>query len=145
VIREGTTDTYYQVYWTGEVTDELMRQYAGTSRKLNDYAPTTRTIDDAACAIALLLIRELTEYTAVSKARVGTTVDYYLIPKTQNTNLIFNEAEARLEVSGILSETKSNTVKARIKEKRERLTKNDMPTFIVIVEFSNPYAKVVKE
>ncbi len=70
---------------------------------------------------------------------------YYLIGKIQNTDLIFNEAEARLEVSGILSETTGNTVKARIKEKRERLTPEDLPTFIVIVEFSNPYAKVVKE
>ncbi len=65
-------DTYYQICWTGEVTDELMRQYAGTSRKLND-------------------------------------------------------------------------VTARVKEKRKRLAPEDMPTFIVIVEFSNPYAKVVKE
>jgi hypothetical protein len=136
---------YYQVCWIGEVTNELMRQYAGTSRKLNDYALTTRTIDDAACAIALLLVRELTEYTAISKARIGTTVDYYLISKKQNTDLLFNEAEARLEVSGILSETKNNTVTARIKEKRERLAPEDMPTFIVIVEFSNPYARVIKE
>ncbi len=133
------------VCWIGEVTNELMRQYAGTSRKLNDYALTTRTIDDAACAIALLLVRELTEYTAISKARIGTTVDYYLISKNQNTDSFFNEAEARLEVSGILSETKNNTVTARIKEKRERLAPEDMPKFIVIVEFSNPYAKVIKE
>jgi hypothetical protein len=145
VVREEMADTYYQVCWTGEVTNELMRQYAGTSRKLNDYAPTTRTIDDAACAIALLLVRELTEYTAISKARIGTTVDYYLISKKQNIDLLFNEAEARLEVSGILAETKNNTVMARVKEKRERLAPEDMPTFIVIVEFSNPYAKVVKE
>jgi hypothetical protein len=36
-------------------------------------------------------------------------------------------------------------VTARIKEKRERLAPEDMPTFIVIVGFSNPYAKVIKE
>ena len=117
VVREKMADTYYQICWTGEVTNELMRQYAGTSRKLNDYALTTRTIDDAACAIALLLIMELTKYTAISKAKIGTTVDYYLISKNQNTDLFFNEAEARLEVSGILSETKNNTVTARVKKK----------------------------
>jgi hypothetical protein len=39
----------------------------------------------------------------------------------------------------------SITVTARVKEKRERLAPEYMPTFIVIVEFSNPYAKVVKE
>ncbi|EDN65532.1 hypothetical protein BGP_4946 [Beggiatoa sp. PS] len=89
VVEGGNVDTYYQIGWMGDVTDELMRQYAGTSRKLNDYALTTRTIDDAACAIALLLIRELTEYTAVSKARIGTTVDYYLISKAQQTDLLF--------------------------------------------------------
>jgi len=126
------------LYWTGEVTLEMLRQYAGTTSDLKIYEPTTRTTDDAACAIALLFIREKTTYTAFTKAAIGTTIDYYLASQESDSDLIFNKSEARLEVSGILKETPTNTSRIRLKQKQDRLLNEGIPTFIIIVEFSQP-------
>jgi len=124
----------YQVYWSGEVTRELIRAYA-------DLVQAT---ESAACAIALLIIQELTEFTGVEQATRGTTVDYYLAPQNRGGDLIFNRA-ARLEASGILEEKGTNTVERRIKDKVKRLKReHDLPTFIAIVEFKQPWAKVVE-
>lgn len=134
------------LYLTGEVTEEILRKYAGTTSDSKYYEPTTRITDDAACGIALLFIREKTKYTAITKAAIGTTIDYYLSTQTNDSDLIFNNSEARLEVSGILSKTKDNTPQRRLKEKQTRLlTESNLPTFIVIVEFSSPYLLVSEE
>jgi hypothetical protein len=119
-----------EIHWSGEVTEHLLRAYADRNK----------VVDFGACAIALLLIRELTEYTAVEQSVIGTTIDYYLAPKSQVQDdiLIFNN-KIRLEVSGILSENEGNTVDSRIKDKRRRLKQleNDT-TFIIVTEFSQP-------
>ncbi len=123
----------FAICWSGEVTSELLKAY----RDL------VRATDNAACAIALLLVRELTEFTAIEQACIGTTIDYYLVSKQHHDDLIFNQA-ARLEVSGILRENESNTVEARLKRKLNRLKlARNLPTFIVVVEFSQPWAKMV--
>ncbi len=127
---------WYEICWEGEATEQLRRCYADLRR----------ATDQAACAIALLLTREMTDYTGYRQSIVGTTVDYYLIPKDEDSDsdLIFNDA-ACLEVSGILTETPENSVDRRIKEKLERLKEEDgMPTFIVVVEFSKPWSKMVE-
>jgi len=124
----------YEICWSGEVTDQLVKCYADLRR----------STDNAACAIALLLLEELTEFTGVEQARTGTTIDYYLTPQSQDNNLIFNRA-ARLEVSGILEENENNTIDGRIRKKLRRLDrKSDLPAFIIIVEFSQPRSKMVK-
>jgi hypothetical protein len=89
----------FQVHWVGEVTEQLERAYR----------ETTRVTDFAACAIALILTRELTDFTAVEQSCIGTTIDYYLSPQKRDDDLIFNFT-ARLEVSGILAENEDNTV-----------------------------------
>ena len=122
----------FAICWEGDVTDELRRAYADL----------VRATDNAACAIALLIIREITDMTAIEQAIRGTTVDYYLSHRQQSDELIFNRA-ARLEVSGILHENESNTINARISERKNRL-KPGLPTYIIVVEFSNPISKVVE-
>jgi len=124
----------FEVCWSGKMT----------SQQKKNYADLNRATDHAACAIALLLIKELTELTAIEQARIGTSVDYYLIPKTQDKNLIVNQAAGRLEISGILCQNENNTVDKRIKEKLKRLKPNNLPTFIVVVEFSKPWVKIIK-
>jgi hypothetical protein len=122
------------VFWSGDVTDQLLRAYADLIQATNF----------GACTIALLLIRELMEFTAIEQAIRGTTIDYYLAPQDQDEVLIFNRA-ARLEVSGILKESENNTVDARVKKKLRRLKqKGDLPTFIIIVEFSQPWSNMVE-
>jgi len=126
------SDAVFQVLWDSEVTDDLRRAYADL----------VRATDNAACAIALLIVPEITDFTAVEQACRGTTIDYYLCHKDEINDLIFNHS-ARLEVSGILHENKSNTVDGRINEKVKRL-KQGLLTFIVVVEFGYPRSKVVK-
>jgi len=126
------SDVVFQVLWDDEVTDELRRAYADL----------VRATENAACAIALLLVREITDFTAIEQASRGTTIDYYLSYREETDELIFNHA-ARLEVSGILQEDGSNTIDGRIKGKQRRL-KPGLPTFIIVVEFSYPMSKVAK-
>lgn len=122
------------ISWTMVINDSVRRAY----QDLN------RATDFGAVTIALLLVRELTDYTTVEQSAIGTTVDYYLSRKTDEPTLIFNHA-ARLEVSGILQENESNTIQRRIQEKKRRLIPDTrLPTFIVIVEFSTPQSKIVE-
>jgi hypothetical protein len=132
VDREGGS-TSLGVHWRGSVNNQMRKAY-GDLRKATEYA---------ACAVALLLVRELTDFTAVEQAAIGTTVDYFLAPQVPDDTLIFNRA-ARLETSGILKEEGSNTVDRRAREKLQRLKPSSIPTVIAIVEFGSPKSKMVE-
>lgn len=123
------------IQWTDTVTAQLLKAHAEPSVY----------VEEGACALALLLIREITPYTAVEQAIIGTTVDYYLANQPVDDTLIFNNS-VRLEVSGLAKETEGNTVDGRIKQKIRRLkeAKGDK-TFIVIVEFEHPSSKIVEQ
>ena len=71
-----------EICWNGQVTDELRRAY----RDLH------KATEFAACALALLLVRELTDCVSIEQSVRGTTIDYYLVPKSQDANFIFNYA-----------------------------------------------------
>lgn len=135
-VHHSDQNDTFEIIWNGMV-EERHRRACRDQNKMVDFA---------ACTIALLLVQQLTEYTAVEQSNVGTTIDYYLSPKTQDDTLIFNNA-ARLEVSGILQENESNTVERRIRTKIRRLKpdpRGRLPTFILVVEFSQPWAKMVR-
>jgi hypothetical protein len=110
------------------------------------HADLQDAVEFAAYAIAFLLVPELTEMTTIRQAIKGTTFDFYLAPKAGDDLLIFNDA-ACLEVSGILAESDSNSVEARIRSKLRRLKPDPseaLPAFISVVEFSQPWSKVVE-
>jgi hypothetical protein len=124
--------------------------YSGkfTKRLLKSYSDNNKTTDYAACAIALLLIREYTDFVAEQTSNpTGNGIDYYLINKNEiyDDELIYNHS-AMLEVSGIRLETKNTSINKRLKEKLDRLEKYNhdfsIPTYIVIVEFGKPYTRV---
>ncbi len=102
-------------------------------------------IEYGAEAISFLLIRECTNYTAIRRAATGTGIDYWLGNKKVRGNNIFNKTDARLEVSGILKETASNSIQKRVKEKLKQTTPTDntFPVFVTVIEFSQPHAKMV--
>ncbi|MCP4111395.1 MAG: hypothetical protein GY749_38675 [Desulfobacteraceae bacterium] len=102
-------------------------------------------IEYGAEAITLLLIREQTSYTAIRRAVTGTGIDYWLGFKSKDEMNFFTEADARLEISGILQERITNTVKSRIKKKLKQTapTDNTFPVFISVIEFSHPRAEMV--
>ncbi|MEW6351190.1 MAG: hypothetical protein AB1646_19200 [Thermodesulfobacteriota bacterium] len=133
VVHEGKNSDF-QISWTGDITEQLIKAHQDEKQ----------TTEFGALAVALLLVRELTEYTAVEQASIGTTIDYYLRRQGADEDLIFNHS-ARLEVSGILRETEQNTVEGRIKQKLKRLKRErDLFDFIVVVEFSRPWTKMVR-
>jgi hypothetical protein len=123
----------FEIRWAGETTEQLGRAYRDP----------IRLVDNAAWAIALLVVREMTPFTAVEQSVVGTTIDYYLARQDRSDDLIFNSI-ARLEVSGILTENEENTIDKRVAQKRRRLRREaDLLDFIVVVEFGRPWSKLV--
>lgn len=132
------------VDWGGD-NENLTVRWVGSAdsqMKAAHHEPTTAT-DAGACAIALLLVRELTDYTAVQQAAIGTTVDYFLARRPLDDTLVFNHA-ARLEASGIREEKGTNTVSARANRRLGRLKDDSLPALIVIVEFASPKSKMVR-
>ena len=123
----------FEVKWIGDVTAQILRAYGDM----------VKATEHAACAMAFLLVKEVTNFTAVEQSPRGTTIDYYLAPSRQD-HLIFNHS-ARLEVSGILREDEGNTVDGRIRSKLTRLKEDEgLETYIIVVEFSRPWSKLVK-
>jgi hypothetical protein len=92
VIEKQDSASVYKVLWPDEEVDiaALYRAYN------KDDGP-----ESGAEAIALLLIREKTDYTAIERSVVGSGFDYWLGYKTQDEQIVTWKS-ARLEVSGIL-------------------------------------------
>lgn len=132
-VENEKTEECCEFLWKGDVTEELIKQYG-------DLPVATEW---AAYAISFLLIRELTDYTACERSVKGTTIDYYLSDQSRDDDLLFNRT-ARLEVSGILAEKNNNSVINRINQKKQRLKSDeDLPAFIIVVEFSIPWSLIV--
>jgi hypothetical protein len=121
----------YELHWP-EVHDQMKRSLA-------DLQEAT---ERGACGVAILLIRELTEYHVVERARKGTGIDYWLAVR-QDERL---GLAARLEVSGILPGDEK-LIEKRLKQKLDQTRRSDgtlLPAFVVVVQFSGPVAAVVK-
>lgn len=126
---------------TGEHTESFVLERLPTDdvirRTYNDLDEAT---EEGACAIAILLARELTGWSVVRRARRGTGFDYYL---GSESALDF---QARLEVSGIRQGTPSQ-IEARVRQKRLQTTQSDanlghLSAYVIVVEFSQPQARV---
>ncbi len=129
----GEQDAYKVVWHDDEIDiDALDRAYN------KDDAP-----EHGAEAVALLLVREKTDFTAIRRSITSTGIDYWLGHQQPVNNQIFNEKSARLEVSGILRQSPTNRVKYRVRTKRNQTKRSDnthFPAFVVVVEFSQPVA-----
>lgn len=128
------------IVWSDQITQE-MRNY---------FRDGKYNVDHAACAISLMIVPAFTEFTAAVKSRGGDGVDFFLVGS--DPTLFFNGG-AYLEVSGILAESKTNSVDSRIQTKTKRIRKlpgspinqgDDSPIYICVVEFSRPWSKLVE-
>jgi hypothetical protein len=120
----------YEVHWTP--TDEQTRKCWNDMQDATEYG---------AYGIAFLLIREMTPFTIIERARKGPGFDYWL---GYEDDILFQK-KARLEVSGILRGTDVD-VNSRAKQKLEQTTPSDrmgFPAYVVIVEFNQPTSKLV--
>jgi hypothetical protein len=135
-VYHNQTCDIFTINWQGEVTEKLRKMHRDQNK----------LVDFGACAIALLLVPEITKFKVTEQSAIGTTIDYYLTPQIEDDTLIFNHA-ARLEVSGILKENEKNTIDKRVKDKIKRLKPHpagELPTFIIVVEFSKPCTKMIE-
>lgn len=126
----------YQVYWPDELIElEKIRAYYN-----NDDA-----VESGAEVIAFFVCLAHTDYDRLNRSFTKTGIDYWLGHKSTNPNLPFQNS-GRLEISGILKETDTNTVEKRIKEKLKQSAQSDhttLPVYVVVVAFDQPYAKMV--
>jgi hypothetical protein len=135
VKEESATDSYLVSWPNEEIDTELINR----SYNQDDSA------EDGAEAIALLLSIDRTDYTAVERASTSTGIDYWLGYKDSPNNPF--ERAGRLEVSGIFAESERNSVKQRVKKKLKQTspTDNTFSVYVIVVEFSQPYATMVKK
>lgn len=94
-----------------------------------------------ACAVAILVVKELTGMVVIERSKKGTGFDYWLGTKDYE-GLPF-EGTPRLEVSGILNGTRSQ-INSRMRQKKEQIGRSDhlAAGFVAVVEFGTPIACV---
>ncbi len=126
----------YPVYWPENKID--------IKKVRNHY-----NIDDALPfgteAIAFFISMTHSGFDGLQRSTRKTGIDYWLGNKGGDPNLPFQNS-GRLEISGILKESETNTIDKRIKEKltqTKQSEKTSLPVFVVVVAFDRPHAKMV--
>ena len=115
-----------------DVTDQMRRTHGDPEV----------AVERGACAIAVLVVCALREYTVVQRSYKGTGVDYFL---GDRSDFLF-QRKARLEVSGIGAGSETD-IRRRKKTKLEQTERSDamqIPAIVAIVEFSRPLAEVAQ-
>lgn len=123
----GLVEDTCSLNWEEKVTDQMLRSYKDDNE----------TTEQGAVCLSVLMANRLTEYTIVERSWRGTGIDYWLGYKDDP---LFQRV-ARLEISGIKTESATNTVIARYEQKVKQSMQSDdtlLPSYISIVEFSNP-------
>lgn len=121
----------FELVW-GEVTQKMI-----DSRADMDY-----TVESGAYCLAMLVVERMLGLRVVKQSKKMTGFDYWL---EQLPDVGF-QGQARLEVSGILSGTKSQ-IRSRLKAKLHQTKRSDqlsIPAYVVIVEFSQPSLTIKK-
>lgn len=136
---EGEIEETLTVEWNDKITDDVLNSW-------NDVKEAT---EFGATALAILILLKYTDFTHIIRAYQGTGIDYWLgIGEHTSGTLPKDNIKGRLEISGILKESKSNTLNMRINQKIKQAKKTDdtkLPVYIVVVEFSQPKAKIIKK
>lgn len=98
-------------------------------------------------AMAWFVMSVLLDYGYVEQSEIGDGVDYrFKNSEPDDDDLNFLYDYHYVEVSGILQESQSNTLKGRIKDKHEQIKrggKRDKTSSVIVTLFSQP--KTVKE
>ncbi|MEN0051361.1 MAG: hypothetical protein AAF806_30125 [Bacteroidota bacterium] len=128
---EGTLSEQFSLSW-----EDIGLKVRRSWNNLNE------AVEDAAYGLAVLAIWELTDYQVAKQSFKGSGFDYWLGEKNFEDKPFLEKA--KLEVSGILNGTTAQ-INQRLKEKIEQTKRSSnlkLPTFVFIVEFSNPTIKI---
>ena len=118
------------LHWDSEVTVK-------TKRNWNDLQEAT---EYGATAIAILLAGKFSNCSVIERSSKGTGFDYWLGDDQNESIDIFNYKE-RLEISGILVENSSNSIKERVSFKKKQIEKTNntsLNAHICVTDFSTP-------
>lgn len=127
----GNYNKRFAINWP--VVTEVMR---------NSWHDDQVATENGAYGVALLLVKELTEFTFVQRSRKYTGFDYWL--GTPGDTLFQNMA--RLEVSGIRSgDANAISTRKNIKAKQIDKSNTHLPGYVVVVEFGTPVSHMVKK
>ena len=98
-------------------------------------------------AMAWFIMSVLLDYSYVEQSEIGEGVDYRFMKSEPNDDdLNFLDDYHYVEVSGILEESKTNTLKGRIKDKHGQImrgSRKSEPSSVIVTLFNAP--KAVKE
>jgi len=93
-------------------------------------------------AMAWFLMTIILGYTYVEQTEIGDGVDYrFMKAEPTDDDLNFLDEYHYVEISGILEESKTNTVKSRLKIKHDQINrggKRDKPSSVIVTLFSHP-------
>jgi hypothetical protein len=131
---EGDFVEEYQLEWTQEI---------GQLEKTS-WADMKEAVEYGATALALLLVNELTDFDSFKREDQFQGTDFELSQSKKVNPTIEN---AKLEISGILTETTENTLNIRVKLKERKIKKRgnlNQLVYVIVVEFGTPKAKIVK-
>lgn len=98
-------------------------------------------------AMAWFVMSILLDYSYVEQSEIGDGVDYrFMKVEPDDDDLNFLDEYHYVEISGILQESRTNTLKGRVKKKHEQIKKGgkrDKPSSVIVTLFREP--KTVKE
>ncbi len=114
-----------------------------SNQQQQTYADLHEATEYGACAIAILVVENTTRNVVVERSKKGTFFDYWV--GSEGKGELF-QGRARLEVSGILNGD-DKKVEMRVAQKLEQVkqAKGKLPTYVAVVEFGRPKARVVRK
>lgn len=132
----GDSQTTVSIAWKLTVSETMRRCYA-EQKDCTEWA---------ACGLALLLLKQLTNFTAIERSYIGTGFDYWLGSlEDVDKNIFVNKA--RLEVSGIRRGSDAD-LKSRVQQKLRQIREaplNQLPAYISVTEFGQPISNLVEK
>lgn len=121
----------YPVFWGNLVDDAIA-----------DWPDIRETVENGACAVAILLVPLILPYREVRRSYQGTGFDFWM---SDEPTLGF-QGKAGLEVSGIgegAIARRRQRLSDKLKQAKSKTT-DSMPTYAIVVEFSSPVAGCAK-
>ena len=127
----------------GDKNDEALLLWSSKVKPAG-YKEPKKIAEHGAEALSFFLAKEMTEYSVVEEATIGTGFDYWLGYTPDHSRFDpSNFISARLEISGIIKETAQNSIEARANKKKAQTKPTDylkLPAYVSIIEFSQPKA-----
>jgi hypothetical protein len=129
---DGSYRRTIRLTWGG-VSDQQRRTHADL-HEATEYG---------ACGVAIIVVENAARKVVVERSKKGTFFDYWV--GSEGKGELFQD-RARLEVSGILNgDDKKVEMRTTQKLEQVRQGKGRLPTYVAIVEFGRPKARVVRK